>query len=386
MYSAWSAWTVSISASTQTIAASGGSSTITTNASRSRTWTWNGVGTTHTDTETATPTLSISGSAGGFTLSGKTVTASNNTTTNSRSITITATYNRVSKSINITQSAGVKTNITSNTRVLFGYNYKNFDYNFDNYTEAINNTVYVNNAKDWNEISNGEFEINIGFKVIIIESYKWNGVGNTISSEYYGSIQHNKNNSFAGYTDLLEDTTEHKWYGSVYLVGRNNANAEEFSSTYKTSNNIVITLYVRRPQLYWQIYCNAILEQINQPFTVQVNSIDRTKLYNNNTITEGCYGTGEQFLHLFSTSNMMTGKSITIKLLRGNNTNDVCQLNNFNNTDTDSKTSVNLEENKTVIRTFVTSYIQGLSNSMCSATFTYVNLKFKVLIFKGPGN
>lgn len=106
VYSAWSSWTVSISASTQTIAASGGSSTITTNASRSRTWTWNGVGTTHTDTETATPTLS--GSAGGFTLSGKTVTASNNTTTNSRSITITATSNSVSKSITITQSAGAK--------------------------------------------------------------------------------------------------------------------------------------------------------------------------------------------------------------------------------------------------------------------------------------
>ena len=106
VYSAWSAWAVSISASTQTIAASGGSSTITTSASRSRTWTWNGVGITHTDTETATPTLS--GSAGGFTLSGKTVTASNNTTTNSRSITITATSNSVSKSITITQSAGAK--------------------------------------------------------------------------------------------------------------------------------------------------------------------------------------------------------------------------------------------------------------------------------------
>ena len=106
VYSAWSAWAVSISASTQTIAASGGSSTITTSASRSRTWTWNGVGTTHTDTETATPTLS--GSAGGFTLSGKTVTASNNTTTNSRSITITATSNSVSKSVTITQSAGAK--------------------------------------------------------------------------------------------------------------------------------------------------------------------------------------------------------------------------------------------------------------------------------------
>lgn len=106
VYSAWSAWTVSISASTQTIGASGGTSTITTSASRSRTWTWNGVGTTHTDTETGTPTLS--GTATGFTLSGTTVTASNNKSTNSRSINITATHSGVTKSITISQSAGSK--------------------------------------------------------------------------------------------------------------------------------------------------------------------------------------------------------------------------------------------------------------------------------------
>jgi hypothetical protein len=383
----WTSWQVTISASPMNIAASGGSSTITCSAVRTRNYTWNGVGTTYTETENGSPTLSKSGDGTlSGTTSGSKLTYGNRTTTTSRSTTVTATYNGANKSVNITQSAGAKTNITSNTRVLFGYGYKNSDYNFDNYTEAINNTVYINNAKDWNEINNGEFRINIAFKVIITESYKWNGVGNTISSEYYGSIQHNKNNSFAGYTDLLEDTTEHKWYGGIYLVGRNNAGAEEFSATYKTSNNIVITLYVRRPQLYWQIHCNAILEQTNQPFTVQVNSVERTKLYNNNTITEGCAGTGEQFLYLFSTSNMMTSRSITVKVLRGNNTNDVCQLNNFNNTSTGFKTSVNLEENKTVIRTFVTSYIQGLSNNMCDATFTYVNLKFKVSIFKGSGN
>ena len=383
----WTSWQVTISASPMNIAASGGSSTITCSAVRTRNYTWNGVGTTYTETENGSPTLSKSGDGTlNGTTSGSKLTYGNRTTTTSRSTTVTATYNGVSKSVNITQSAGAKTNITSNTRVLFGYGYKDFDYNFDNYTEAINNTVYINNAKDWNEISNGEFRINIAFKVIIIESYKWNGVGNTISSEYYGSIQHNKNNSFAGYTDLLEDTTEHKWYGGIYLVGRNNADAEEFSATYKTSNNIVITLYVRRPQLYWQIHCNAILEQTNQPFTVQVNSIERTKLYNNNTITEGCAGTGEQFLYLFSTSNMMTSRSITVKVLRGNNTNDVCQLNSFNNASIGFKTSVNLEENNTVIRTFVTSYIQGLSNNMCDATFKYVDLKFKVSIFKGSGN
>ena len=383
----WTSWQVTISASPMNIAASGGSSTILCNASRTRNYTWNGVGTTYTETENGSPTLSKSGDATlSGTTSGSKLTYGNRTATTSRSTTVTATYNGVSKSVNVTQSAGAKTNITSNTRVLFGYGYKDNDYNFDNYTEAINNTVYIINAKDWNEINNGEFIINIAFKVIITESYKWNGVGNTISSEYYGSIQHNKNNSLAGCTNLLEDTTEHKWYGDIYLVGRNNADAEEFSATYKTSNNIVITLYVRRPQLYWQIHCNAILEQTNQPFTVQVNSIERTKLYNNNTITEGCAGTGEQFLYLFSTSNMMTSRSITVKVLRGNNTNDVCQLNSFNSTSTDFKTSVKLEENNTVIRTFVTSYIQGLSNNMCDATFKYVNLKFKVYIFKGSGN
>lgn len=383
----WTSWQVTISASPMNIAAAGGSSTITCSAVRTRNYTWNGVGTTYTETENGSPTLSKSGDGTlNGTTSGSKLTYDNRTTTTSRSTTVTATYNGVNKSVNITQFAGAKTNITSNTRVLFGYGYKDSDYNFDNYTEAINNTVYINNAKDWNEISNGKFRINIAFKVIITESYKWNGVGNTISSEYYGSIQHNKNNSFAGYTDLLEDTTEHKWYGGIYLVGRNNADAEELSATYKTSNNIVITLYVRRPQLYWQIHCNAILEQTNQPFTVQVNSVERTKLYNNNTITEGCAGTGEQYLYLFSTSNMMTSRSITVKVLRGNNTNDVCQLNSFNNTSTGFKTSVDLEENKTVIRTFVTSYIQGLSSNMCDATFKYVNLKFKVSIFKGSGN
>lgn len=383
----WTSWQVTISASPMNIAASGGSSTITCSAVRTRNYTWNGVGTTYTETENGSPTLSKSGDGTlSGTTSGSKLTYGNRTTTTSRSTTVTATYSGVSKSIDITQSAGAKTNITSNTRVLFGYGYKNSDYNFDNYTEAINNTVYINNAKDWNEINNGEFKINIAFKVIITESYKWNGVGNTISSEYYGSIQHNKNNSFAGYTDLLEDTTEHKWYGGIYLVGRNNADAEEFSATYKTSNNIVITLYVRRPQLYWQIWCNEILEQKDQPFTVNVNNVTRTKLYNNNTITEGCAGSGEQYLYLFSTSNMMTSRSITVKLIRNNNPNDACKLTDFTNINTHTSTSVGLEEDKTVIRTFVTSYIQTLPINLCKVTFKYVELNFRVFIAKGTGN
>lgn len=383
----WTSWQVTISASPMNIAASGGSSTITCSAVRTRNYTWNGVGTTYTETENGSPTLSKSGDGTlSGTTSGSKLTYGNRTTTTSRSTTVTATYNGVNKSVNITQSAGAKTNITSNTRVLFGYGYKDFDYNFDNYTEAINNTVYINNAKDWNEINNGEFRINIAFKVIITESYKWNGVGNTISSEYYGSIQFNKNNSCAGYVELLEDTTEHKWYGGIYLVGRNNADAEEFSATYKTSNNIIITLYVRRPRLYWQIWCNEILEQKDQPFIVNVNNVTRTKLYNNNTITEGCAGSGQQYLYLFSTSNMMTSRSITVKLIRNNNPNDACKLTDFTNINTHTSTSVGLEENKTVIRTFVTSYIQTLPINLCKVTFKYAELNFRVFIAKGTGN
>lgn len=106
VYSAWSAWAVSISASTQTIAASGGSSTITTNASRSRTWTWNGVGTTHTDTETATPSLSAG--SGGGTLSGSTLSYSNNTSTSVRRTRVTANYDGAINFCDIEQRAGSK--------------------------------------------------------------------------------------------------------------------------------------------------------------------------------------------------------------------------------------------------------------------------------------
>lgn len=383
-YSSWGAWSISLSANVTTIAAAGGNATLSTSATRSRTWQWNGTGTTYTENASGAPTLSkVNGAAS---LSGSTVSYGNNTSTSSRSSVFRATIDSATKDITITQSAGAKTNITSNTRVLFGYGYKNSDYNFDNYTEAINNTVYINNAKDCDEINNDEFRINIAFKVIITESYKWNGVGNTISSEYYGSIKHNKNNSLAGYTNLLEDTTEHKWYGGIYLVGRNNADAEEFSITYITNNNIIITLYVRRPRLYWQVWCNDILEQKDQPFIVNVNNVTRTKLYNNNTITEGCVGSGQQYLYLFSTSNMMTSRTMIVKLIRNNNSNDACKLTGFTNINTHTKTSVSLEEDKTVIRTFVTSYIQTLPINLCKVTFEYAKLNFRVFIAKGTGN
>lgn len=373
-------WQVTISASPMNIAAIGGSSTILCHASRTRNYTWNGVGTTYTETENGSPTLSKSGDGTlSGTTSGSKLTYDNRTATTSRSTTVTATYSGVSKSINITQSAGVKTNITSSTKVLFLYE------GASNYVEAINNSVYINNARDNNGNHNGAVSYDIRFKVIITESYKWNSTGNTISSESYGSINRHKDISFNTSTFLHKDT-DNSYYGSFSIVSKNTADEEEYLAEYITNNNIIITLYVRRPRLYWQIWCNEILEQKDQPFTVNVNNDTRTKLYNNNTITEGCAGSGEQYLYLFSTSNMMTSRSITVKLIRNNNPNDACKLTGFTDINTHTKTSVGLEEDKTVIRTFVTSYIQALPINLCKVTFEYAELKFRVFIAKGTGN
>ena len=105
----WTSWQVTISASPMNIAASGGSSTILCNASRTRNYTWNGVGTTYTETENGSPTLTKSGDGTlNGTTSGSKLTYGNRTATTSRSTTVTATYSGVSKSINVTQSAGSK--------------------------------------------------------------------------------------------------------------------------------------------------------------------------------------------------------------------------------------------------------------------------------------
>ena len=380
IFGSWGAWSVSFSASPTNIAAAGGSSTITCSAVRSRQYTWNGVGQNFPETENGSPTLSKSGDGTlSGTTSGSKLTYGNRTTTTSRSTTVTATYNGVSKSVNVTQSAGVKTNITSSTKVLFLYD------GASDYVEAINNSVYINNARDNNGNHNGAVKYNIRFKVIITESYKWNNVGNVISSESYGSIDRHKDISFNAST-LLHKDTDNSYYGSFSIISKNTADEEEYSAQYITNNNIIITLYVRRPRLYWQIWCNEILEQKDQPLTVNVNNVTRTKLYNNNTITEGCAGSGEQYLYLFSTSNMMTSRSITVKLIRNNNPNDACKLTGFTDINTHTKTSVGLEEDKTIIRTFVTSYIQTLPINLCKVTFKYAELNFRVFIAKGTGN
>lgn len=231
VYSAWSAWTVSISASTQTIAASGGSSTITTNASRSRTWTWNGVGTTYTDTETATPTLS--GTATGFTLSGTTVTASNNESTNSRSINITATHSGVTKSITISQSAGSKV-----------------------YGSWSKWTINKSSSGTTIAASGGSGTVSAP-TAIRTRSYTWNGTGTSYTEQGTGTPTLTKQSGDGSFS--VSGTTATVSYGnntttsSKSTVVRATMDTEYVDTTFTQSAGSK----VYGSWSIWSVYCNA---------------------------------------------------------------------------------------------------------------------------------
>lgn len=231
VYSAWSAWTVSISASTQTIGASGGTSTITTSASRSRTWTWNGVGTIHTDTETATPTLS--GTATGFTLSGTTVTASNNESTNSRSINITATHSGVTKSITISQSAGSKV-----------------------YGSWSKWTINKSSSGTTIAASGGSGTVSAP-TAIRTRSYTWNGTGTSYTEQGTGTPTLTKQSGDGSFS--VSGTTATVSYGnntttsSKSTVVRATMDTEYVDTTFTQSAGSK----VYGSWSIWSVYCNA---------------------------------------------------------------------------------------------------------------------------------
>lgn len=231
VYSAWSAWTVSISASTQTIGASGGTSTITTSASRSRTWTWNGVGTTHTDTETGTPTLS--GTATGFTLRGTTVTVSNNESTNSRSINITATHSGVTKSITISQSAGSKV-----------------------YGSWSKWTINKSSSGTTIAASGGSGTVSAP-TAIRTRSYTWNGTGTSYTEQGTGTPTLTKRSGDGSFS--VSGTTATVSYGnnttisSKSTVVRATMDTEYVDTTFTQSAGSK----VYGSWSIWSVYCNA---------------------------------------------------------------------------------------------------------------------------------
>ena len=180
VYGNWSGWSVNISASPTNIAAAGGSSTITCNATRSRQYTWNGIGQNFPETENGNPTLTKSGDGTlNGTTSGSKLTYGNRTATTSRSTTVTATYSGVSKSINITQSAGAK---SYGAKV---YHTKYYGTNPDGSGLDFTGYPYTNEidtVADANTIS-----ISVYYRLYTTQLWTWNGVAGSGRTEtvYY---------------------------------------------------------------------------------------------------------------------------------------------------------------------------------------------------------
>lgn len=98
----YGSWSVSLTASSYTIGNTGGSVTLYPSASRPRYANYTSGSNTRDGSDSATPSLSTDGTSG-FSLSGTTLSASENTSTGSRSIRITASYGGASDYVDITQ-------------------------------------------------------------------------------------------------------------------------------------------------------------------------------------------------------------------------------------------------------------------------------------------
>lgn len=98
----YGSWSVSLTANSYTIGNTGGSVTLYPSASRPRYANYTSGSTTRDGSDSATPSLSTNGTSG-FSLSGTTLRASENTSTSSRSIRVTASYGGASDYVDITQ-------------------------------------------------------------------------------------------------------------------------------------------------------------------------------------------------------------------------------------------------------------------------------------------
>lgn len=189
VYGNLSGWSVNISASPTNIAAAGGSSTITCNATRSRQYTWNGIGQNFPETENGNPTLTKSGDGTlNGTTSGSKLTYGNRTATTSRSTTVTATYSGVSKSINVTQSAGSR---SYGAKV---YHTKYYGTNPDGSGLDFTGYPYTNEidtVADANTIS-----ISVYYILYTTQPWTWNGVADSggTSTAYYNQDDVNVTN------------------------------------------------------------------------------------------------------------------------------------------------------------------------------------------------
>lgn len=268
VYGNWSGWSVSISASPTNIAAAGGSSTITCNATRSRQYTWNGIGQNFPETENGNPTLTKSGDGVlSGTTSGSKFTYGNRTTTTSRSTTVTATYSGVSKSINITQSAGSKVigKMTYHTDI--------YDRNSSNYTDYTSYPV-THDIGGEPVISEGDTIITY-CRLRKTQPWTWNGVsGSGGTDTTYASAKDVAIVSQSNCTTTVKDTGSNNiimfssvvpvnlsssartWYFNWRWLGSNNTTIQNtqaantlrgrlvIKNDYFTSQNVALPIYL----------------------------------------------------------------------------------------------------------------------------------------------
>ena len=242
VYGSWSGWSVSISASPTNIAAAGGSSTITCSAVRSRQYTWNGIGQNFPETENGSPTLSKSGDGTlSGTTSGSKLTYGNRTTTTSRSTTVTATYNGVSKSINITQSAGAK---SYGAKV---YHTKYYGTNPDGSGLDFTGYPYTNEIDtiaDANTIS-----VSVYYRLYTAQPWTWNGVAGSGGTEtvYYNPEHINVTNKVNCDVSVANASNYASMIIITFKLSANNSNtAREYKIEWNWLNHNVITKGTQR--------------------------------------------------------------------------------------------------------------------------------------------
>lgn len=242
VYGNWSGWSVNISASPTNIAAAGGSSTITCSAVRSRQYTWNGIGQNFPETENGSPTLSKSGDGTlNGTTSGSKLTYGNRTTTTSRSTTVTATYSGVSKSINVTQSAGSK---SYGAKV---YHTKYYGTNPDGSGLDFTGYPYTNEidtVADANTIS-----ISVYYRLYTTQLWTWNGVAGSGGTEtvYYNPDDVNVTNKVNCDVSVANAFNYASMIIITFKLSANNSDtAREYKIEWNWLNHNVITKGTQR--------------------------------------------------------------------------------------------------------------------------------------------
>lgn len=242
VYGNWSGWSVNISASPTNIAAAGGSSTITCNATRSRQYTWNGIGQNFPETENGSPTLSKSGDGTlNGTTSGSKLTYGNRTATTSRSTTVTATYSGVSKSINVTQSAGSK---SYGAKV---YHTKYYGTNPDGSGLDFTDYPYTNEidtVADANTIS-----ISVYYRLYTTQPWTWNGVAGSggTSTVYYNPDDVNVTNKVNCDVSVANAFNYASMIIITFKLSANNSDtAREYKIEWNWLNHNVITKGTQR--------------------------------------------------------------------------------------------------------------------------------------------